>query len=334
MPIAALIGQFDEALGEDAAYKVAATQIAGDLLGDTIATNLIMVGYAYQSGLLPLQADAIMLAIERNGVAIALNQAAFRLGRLAVHDSKAVSAAMKDASADAIPQSFDEIVAHRTAFLKAYQNTRYSEHYRRFVTDVRDRSIAVDPGARLGRAVAISLAQLMTYKDEYEVARLLSDKGFRQELRAAGSRVEYHLAPPILARRDPVTGHLKKMRFGSWIGVMFPVLAALHRLRGTPLDLLGYSTERRNERALIAEFRAMIESVLSGLVVANLDTAVRIAEAAQDIRGYGHVKDRNIVAVRERWSALRGTFAAPTDDRSMSHITRTGGRSVRDELTV
>ena len=219
---------------------------------------MFMLGYAYQIGALPLSAEAIEKAIEMNGEAVAMNTAAFHYGRRAAVDPAAVEALVKPAPEAArdslkLSQSFDETVARRVAFLTDYQNARYAARYKNLVEQVKAAEAAKAPGeCALTEAVARYLFKLMAYKDEYEVARLYTDSNFLNQVKAGfdgNLRFEFHLAPPLLARRDPATGEPKKMSFGPWMLSAFRVLAKFKFLRGTPLDIFGYSSERNGAEA-------------------------------------------------------------------------------------
>ncbi len=303
--------------GREQVETVAATQLATSLLGDSIATNLFMVGYAWQRGLIPVAAASIDRAIALNGAAVELNRTAFRLGRLAAADPAAIEALMPGKKADATPrpQSLDEIVARRVAFLTAYQNARYAGRYADFVEQVRRREKTVT-GAEgpLSEAVARYLFKLMAYKDEYEVARLYTDGSFRRQLAETfdgDGRMTFHLSPPLLARKDPHTGEPAKMAFGPWMMAAFGVLAKFRGLRGTALDPFGYTAERRTERALIEEYRRHVEAALATLTRDGHARAVAIAEVPEQIRGYGPVKERSIEAARRTWQDLENGAIRP-----------------------
>jgi indolepyruvate ferredoxin oxidoreductase len=207
------------------------------------------------------------------------------------------------------------LISHRESFLTDYQNGSYAARYRDFVDEVRRVEQSRVPGStELAFAVAESLAKLMSYKDEYEVARLYTGGEFEQDLKSrfAGSyRLEFSLAPPIFARRDRTTGELKKQSYGPWIFSVFKVLARLRRLRGTMFDPFGHSAERRGERALIEEYRQTIAHLLKDLAPANHATAVAIASLPKGIRGYGHIKEKAIHEARDKQAQLleeyRGT---------------------------
>ncbi|MCW1383779.1 indolepyruvate ferredoxin oxidoreductase family protein [Novosphingobium sp. KCTC 2891] len=291
-------------------HQVDATGLGLALLGDSIAANLFMLGYASQLGLLPVRPQAIERAIEINGVAIPFNKRAFAFGRLQAIDPARVEQAMGDLKPAPAFQPLEdvaEIVAHRTALLTAYQNSDYAARYRALVERVAAAEERAVPGSQsLARAVARNFAKLMAYKDEYEVARLHADPAFKAQLRAAfddGAKVRYNLAPPLLSRRDPATGHLRKREFGAWIEPLFAVLARMKGLRGTAFDIFGYTAERRMERQLIEDYEAQMTHLAARLTPANLAVAVEIAGLPAQIRGYGHVKEaavERVIAQREK----------------------------------
>ena len=249
-----------------------ATEIATALLGNAIAANMFMLGFAYQRGRVPLGAAAIEKAITLNGEAVKMNLSAFTWGRRAAAEPGLIASLMgkltEPTPSRHLSESLDEMIARRVAFLAEYQSTSYGERYRRAVDRVRETEARVVPGATaLTDAVARSLFRLMAYKDEYEVARLYTNGHFEKQVASAfegeNLRYEFHLAPPLLARKDPVTGVPRKMSFGPWMMKAFSVLAKLRRLRGTPLDPFGYTHERRTERQLVRDFEARIEEIVS-----------------------------------------------------------------------
>ena len=295
-----------------------ATRIATDIVGRAISTNMVMVGYAFQTGALPLSAEAIERAIELNGESVDENIAAFRWGRRAAADPAAMEALMKpatEAASDSLRLSgtFDEMVTRRVAFLTQYQNAGYARRYRRWVDKATAAEAAKAPGkCGLAEAVARYLFKLMAYKDEYEVARLYSGDTFLKQVRSAfdgeNLRFEFHLAPPLLARRDPATGEPKKMSFGPWMLNAFRVLAKFKFLRRTPLDPFGYSVERRRERGLIRQYEAVIAEIIGKLTPENHHLAVGLAVIPEKIRGYGHVKQRHLAAAKAEEAALLEQF--------------------------
>ncbi len=309
--------QIIDATGADSADFIEGTRIATSLLGDSIATNLFMLGFAYQKGLVPVSGAAIDRAIELNGVAVAFNRQAFLWGRRAAYRRGDVErdAAPKAAPVEALTQTFDEVVTRRVAFLTRYQNAAYAARYEKLVRRVaaaeRDKA---GGSTKLAEAVARSLFKLMAYKDEYEVARLYTDGTFLKRLRAqfdGDYTLNFHLAPPLVAERDARTGHLKKRAYGPWMLRAFAVLAQLKSLRGTPLDIFGYNEERRTERQLITDYETLIEEILGRLSLANHATAVALARIPERIRGYGHIKQSNLVAAKASEATLLTQLRSP-----------------------
>jgi len=308
------------AAGRDRSHFFDATRIASDIVGRAISTNLVMVGYAYQTGALPLSAEAIEKAIELNGESVPENIAAFRWGRRAAANPAAIQALLQpkaDAENDSLKlsQSFAETVDRRVAFLTAYQSARYARRYLDWVEKVKTAEANKAPGqCALSEAVARYLFKLMAYKDEYEVARLYTDTTFVERVKSTfdgdSLRLEFHLAPPLLARRDKVTGELKKISFGPWLLGAFRVLAKFKALRGTPLDPFGYTVERRTERRLIAEYCDLLREFCERLTPDNHHVAVALAALPEKIRGFGHVKQRHISAAQAEEAALREQFGA------------------------
>ena len=289
-----------------------ATKLATALLGNSIATNLFLLGFAYQKGHLPLSAEAILKAIELNGVAIEMNKQAFAWGRRAAINKKRIENLIPDEEKilpwHRISDTLDETIARREAFLKDYQNAAYAERYRKLVNRVAEAEKTRTPGiSGLTEAVAKYLFKLMAYKDEYEVARLYSDGSFAKQVESqfeGDFRLEFHLAPPLLAPRDPETGHLRKMTFGPWMLKAFSVLAKFRFLRGTALDPFGYNAERRTERRLIADYEALIGEIEEKLSPDTHAVAVTLAAIPEKIRGYGHVKEKSLEAAEAERETL------------------------------
>jgi len=310
-----------DAAGDEATTFVDGTGLATAIFGDSIATNLFMLGYAWQKGLVPLSLDALNRAIELNGVAVDTSKRTFAWGRLAAHDLGAVQAAAKPTLRveKTVARTLKEIVAKRVELLTAYQDKAYAERYSRFIERV---SVVEKERARgrsgLAEAVAKSLYKLMAYKDEYEVARLYTDGEFLKKLGAqfeGDYKLSFHLAPPLFAERDPETGVLKKREYGAWMLTAFRFLAAFKRLRGTAFDVFGYSEERRMERRLIAEYEATIDLLLSTLDQNNHAMAVQIAGIPETMRGFGHVKEKNVKAAKEREASLLAAYRSPATEK-------------------
>ena len=279
-----------------------ASRVATALMGDSIATNLFMLGFAYQKAALPVSEAAILRAIELNGVAVLANQRAFLWGRRAAFDLAAVEKIALPAQPVTLqlPQSLDKILQKRVAYLSAYQNAAYAKQYSDLVQQVRDAENKLMPGVssanKLTLAVAHSYFKLMAYKDEYEVARLYTDGQFLEKLKQqfeGDFQLKFNLAPPLLAKKD-AQGHLLKAQYGSWMWSAFKLLAKGKALRGTRFDVFGYSAERRMERALIAEYRDMIMQLLPNLQNTAWDELIALASLPQTIRGFGHVKEQAI----------------------------------------
>jgi indolepyruvate ferredoxin oxidoreductase len=292
-----------------------ATAIATALLGDSIATNLFLLGYAWQKGLVPLSHDSLFRAIELNGTSVAPNKSAFTWGRSAAVDFARVAAAAGVTAVVAPPKTLEDIIEHRVDLLSAYQNRRLGLRYRRLVARVREREEQMFSGSTaLAEAVARNYAKLLAYKDEYEVARLYGTREFRSALAEQfenPERIVLHLAPPIFSRRDPRTGHLQKRAFGPWMLKAFGVLSKFRFLRGTALDPFARTEERRAERALIGEYEAMIDEVLAHLSAKTLPVAVQLAELPDSIRGFGHIKERSMREAAAQRAKLLERLQAP-----------------------
>ncbi|WP_323142258.1 indolepyruvate ferredoxin oxidoreductase family protein [Massilia phyllosphaerae] len=308
-PAAQVRTLIEEAVGGAAGVDfLDATRLATALMGDSIAANLFMLGYAWQKGLVPLSEAALLRAIELNGVAVASNQRSFLWGRRAAADLARVEKVAMPAQAVVVqmPQGLDAVIRKRAEFLTGYQDAAYAAHYESLVARVREAERAAGLGSKLTMAVARSLFKLMAYKDEYEVARLYTDGRFVEQLKTqfeGDFSLKFNLAPPLFAKKN-AKGHLVKAEFGSWMWTAFKLLAKLKGLRGGAFDVFGYSAERRMERALIAEYRAMVEDLLPALDAANHATAVELAALPEQIRGFGHVKETAVAAYRARKEEL------------------------------
>jgi indolepyruvate ferredoxin oxidoreductase len=300
------------AVGDDALDALDATRLASLLLGHSIVANMFLLGYAWQRGCVPVSRAALMRAIELNNVNIADNQRAFDWGRRAAHDPQGTERAA--AGAEVVPaghrlsQDFTEVLARRRAMLVAYQNERYAEHYAALVEHARRAEAQVAPGStRLAEAVARNACKLLAIKDEYEVARLYTDGEFAQAVQGAFDgdvQVHLHLAIRGLRKHDAASGEPLKRRYGPWMLNAMRLLARLKVLRGTPFDILGYSAERRMERALARDYERTVAGLCAELTAADLDLACEIAALPDTIRGFGPVKQRNADAARARQEVL------------------------------
>ena len=309
-PTDSILGRIRAAAGVGNVQALDATRIATRLLGDAIASNLFLLGYAYQQGLVPVSGTAIERAIELNGIAVEMNREAFRWGRRAARDLKAVErlALAGDEGADSsAPKSLDEFIARRAADLAEWQNAGWASRYRDLVERVRDAERSAGTGEALSGAVARYAYKLMAYKDEYEVARLYTNGSFRRALEASFDgdlRLTFHLAPPLLSRPDPVTGERRKRAFGPWMWPVLGLVAKMRFLRGTAFDPFGRTAERRTERRLIEAYFETVDELLTGLRFENIALAVEIASIPARIRGYGHVKERNVAQAESLKSSL------------------------------
>ncbi|MBS0334744.1 MAG: indolepyruvate ferredoxin oxidoreductase family protein, partial [Proteobacteria bacterium] len=281
-----------------------AQNLAVENLGDAIYANMIMLGFAWQKGEIPVSSRALYRAIRLNGVDAEANLQAFELGRKAAADPASRGKREDDVpTPETLP--LDDLIARRTAELTAYQNVAYAKRYADQVARVRAAEAGLNSQA-LTRAVAVNLYKLMAYKDEYEVARLYTDgrfQAYRNET-FKGGKARVWLSPPLLARKGP-DGRPKKMAFGGWmLDAAFPVLAKLKGLRGGPLDVFGKTAERKMERGLIADYEAGLTKLVAGLSPERLDTAVRIAAIPQKIRGFGHIKEASVGPAKAEEKAL------------------------------
>jgi indolepyruvate ferredoxin oxidoreductase len=313
------LNEMKEAIGaeilEGRSRFVDATIIATRLMGNAIFANFFLLGVAYQHGLIPIGAAAIDEAIELNGVAVDKNRQAFLWGRRQVLDAAAV---MRAAGLDNAPtgqpasETLEDLISRNVNFLADYQNQAYADRYLRLVEAVRLREGELRPSTDdaeqpLTRAVAQAYQKLLAYKDEYEVARLFSNGDFEKSLNAqfeGDYRLSFHLAPPLLAKRDPVTGTPQKREFGGWMLGLFRLLAGFRGVRGTKLDVFGYSEERKIERALISRYEQDIELLLTQVTAQNLAIAVEMASLPLKIRGFGHVKLASIEQTQRRGELL------------------------------
>ena len=316
-PADALMRGIERAAGPRRVDRVDATRIATALTGDAIATNLFMLGFAWQKGRIPVSRAAIERAIEINGVAVEMNLSAFDWGRRTAADRDAVQRQASPGVEVAPPrerETLESVMERREAFLAHYQDAAYAGRYRAFVERVQAAERSRAKGMRgLAQAVARGYFKLLAYKDEYEVARLHAAPEFRRRLEAVFEgdyTLEFHLAPPLFARRDPATGEPRKARYGSWMMRVFGVLARFKGLRGTVLDPFGYTRERRRERGLIERYERVVSSLIDDLDHANHAIAIEIASLPDRIRGFGHVKARSIEEAERREVELLQRFRA------------------------
>jgi indolepyruvate ferredoxin oxidoreductase len=323
-PSEACVGQITQAVGADAVGAFSADLAATALLGDSIYTNPMMLGYAWQKGWIPLTQAALLRAIELNAVAVDANKAAFEWGRRAAHDAQAFERLLHPGQVVTLVKRspLDELISRRVAFLTEYQDAAYAARYQTMVERVR-RVDHAEGEARLAltEAVARYLFKLMAYKDEYEVARLHTDAAFHARIAdmfEGDYKLHYHLAPPLLAKKN-AKGELQKQAFGPAMLLGFRLLARLKGLRGGVFDVFGRSEERRQERALIAEYLDTVEELLAGLAQGGTPEtraqryrlALDLARVPEQIKGFGHVKARHLQAARLAWAGLLAQFRNP-----------------------
>ena len=318
-PVGTMEQEIKDSVGAGDAEFLDASRLATGLMGDSIATNLFMVGYAYQRGLIPLSEAAILKAIELNAQAVESNTRSFNWGRLAAVDPARVAAAAVPASmrpdSQRLSQSVNEMIDRRVEFLTAYQDAAYAQRYRDLVEKVRVVEGKVMPGVdELTEAVARYYFKLLAIKDEYEVARLYAESDFTQRVAAqfeGDYKLTFHLAPPVFNKPDPRTGVPSKTVYGPWMMKAFGVLAKWRKHRGTALDLFGKSAERKFERALIGEYETVVAEIMAKLTPQNHATAVDLASVPEHIRGYGHVRQAHLQVARKRESVLLAAFRSP-----------------------
>ena len=322
-PGSACQAEIAKAVGAENVGTFNADLAATKLMGDSIYTNPMLLGYAWQKGWLPLTLDSLLRAIELNAVAIDNNKTAFAWGRRAAHDLPSVEKLFAPSQVIALPtarDSVDALVAKRVEFLTAYQNADYAKTYEAFVR----KTEAAE--SRFGKAlltqnVARYLFKLMAYKDEYEVARLHTDTAFLNKINGmfeGDFKLNYNLAPPFVSRKNQ-KGELQKRQFGPWMLTGFKVLSKLKGLRGTTLDVFGKTEERKMERALIGEYILSIDTLLKTLNNSNHAVAVEVARIPELIKGYGHVKERNVKTARLQWAGLMKDYANPQSSVETAH---------------
>jgi indolepyruvate ferredoxin oxidoreductase len=326
-PAVACVGAVAQALGASDAASAQALQALGSfdadamankLMGDTLYVNPITLGYAWQKGWIPLGLDSLMRAMELNGVAVDNNKAAFAWGRRAAHDIESVNKLLNPGQVIEFKKrdSLDDVISYRAEFLVGYQNAAYAERYKAFVSEVKAKELAVmgpTKASPLSEAVAKGLFKLMAYKDEYEVARLHTDATFHSKIASqfeGDYKLHFHLAPPLTGERNE-KGELRKKVYGPSMLTGFKLLAKLKGLRGTAWDVFGRTDERKTERALISEYEACVRELLQSLSPTNHVAAVEIARIPELIKGYGHVKHKNLAVARTKWDGLMTAWRQP-----------------------
>ena len=307
------IAAIGNVVGEDNLALLDANRLANRLIGDTIFANVVMVGAAWQQGLVPVSLDALLRAIELNGVRVDDNKKAFTWGRIATHDPDAV-ARLLDGEAHVV-ETLDGMIERRRAFLVDYQDEALANRYTELVDKLRAAESAVATDLQMTRAAAQAYFRLLSYKDEYEVARLHTRPEFLESLRAeygAGARLRFHLAPPLLGGKRDARGRPLKKEFDAWVLPLFRVLAKVRHLRGTAFDVFGYTAERRMERQLIVEFEQAVDSVIAALDASNHELATAAISGFLEIRGYGPVKETAVAEARKQIGEALAALERPT----------------------
>lgn len=309
-PQQAMQNEINLEVGAEKTHFLDSSRVATALLGDSIASNLFLLGYAWQSSLIPVSAEAIEKAIAMNGVAVEFNRQAFLWGRRYAYQPEKVLSLI-EAKKTVKTLSLDELIKDRMKRLVEYQNIDYAERYKQSVNRVRDMDINPDEEKLLTTAVAKNLYHLMAYKDEYEVARLFSQKDFIQKLNdqfEGDFKFEFNLAPPLFARIDKNSGRPVKREYGAWMMKVFSLLNRLKGLRGTAFDIFGYSEERKLERTDIDDYLIILEKVKGGLTKENYDIARQLCQCTEQLRGYGPVKSANREKMKQLQTALLKQF--------------------------
>jgi indolepyruvate ferredoxin oxidoreductase len=306
----ARVREIERVVGTGNLDTINANALAERLLGDSVYANIIMLGFAWQQGLVPISLQALLRAIELNNVSVERNKQAFAWGRIAFADPDFLP---KSDEAGQESETLDQVIARRSDFLTAYQDAAYAARYVSLIGRVRHAEAALGSEV-LTDAVTRSLFKLMAYKDEYEVARLYADPGFvrqvRNEVDGDKLRFTFHLAPPLLARRNKLTGEPRKMSLGPWMLTVFRLMAKLKFLRGTALDPFSYTAERKTERQLIRDYETLLDELLAKLTPDNHCLAVSIAAIPEKIRGFGHVKLRHLASAKADEAVLLEQFRA------------------------
>jgi indolepyruvate ferredoxin oxidoreductase len=296
----ARLAAIGSAVGTDNLSSMNANRLAERLMGDTIYANMIMTGCAWQKGMIPVSLEALLRAIELNGVKTDANKQAFMWGRIAAHDPAAIETLL-DANEAVRNESLEDMIEARREFLVGYQDTALADRYVALIEKVRAAEASIGDGDSLSRGVIQAWFRLLSYKDEYEVARLHTRPEFLASVRrdfGDRAKLKFHLAPPLLGGKKDARGRPLKREFGAWILPVFRLLARLKGLRGTAFDVFGYTAERRMERELITEFECLLTDTLPKLDATNYDELLTRVRAYLEVRGFGPVKEQAVQEMR------------------------------------
>ncbi|MEE9314973.1 MAG: indolepyruvate ferredoxin oxidoreductase family protein [Rhizobiaceae bacterium] len=313
-PTLRIIKALQKAAGQGATTTIDAQKMAISLLGDAIGANMFMVGFSWQNGGLPISREAIVKAIEMNGVQIPMNLAAFEWGRVAAHDVSLLPIRETKENAllehQTLSENLGDIIERRVKQLTEYKNAAYAKRFANRLELIQAAEARAGRGSKLSEVVARNLYKLMAIKDEYEVARLFSNGSFKEQLASqfeSYKSLEFHLAPPLLSKRND-KGELQKKAYGPWMMKAYGLLTKMRFLRGGIFDIFGYTAERKMEHKLLADYEIVLDEILAELSSGNLKAAIKLADYPDLIRGYGHVKERNVAKAKDARMSLRAGF--------------------------
>jgi indolepyruvate ferredoxin oxidoreductase len=328
------LGVLRDLVGAESVVGLNATDIATRLMGDSITTNMFMLGLAVQKGLVPLSLGSIEEAIRMNGTQVTNTLQVFNWGRLAAHDPAKLKDYLarcgSEETTEPVTQTLEQLIESRVKHLTAYQNKAWAKRYLDFVNRVRTAEMKAVPGNELitTAAVARYLSKLMSYKDEYEVARLYTNGDFIRRLHQqfdGDFKLHFHMAPPLISRPRKPGGEPRKIEIGSWMFKMLKLTAKVRGLRGSVLDPFGKTAERRMERRLIVEYREMIESLLPRLNANTQRQIEQFAQLPEMVKGYGHIKDANVELYEKEKQRLRNQLDAKPEPVRMIIPVATAG---------
>jgi indolepyruvate ferredoxin oxidoreductase len=295
------------------------TKVSETLTGNTIGANMMLLGFACQKGWLPVKRQSLEDAITENGVAVAYNQRVFKIGRLMAHDPDAVKALLEQGATtpewEVLSATTQDLIARREKDLIAYQSKSYANKFTKLINQVREAEEKLTGDSdEITQAAARYLYKLMAYKDELEVARLYTDGTWAKQVEENFSgdyKIKFHMAPPLISKRDPITGQLKKREFGGWMLSALKLASKFKVLRHTPLNPFSYSAERKEDKELLQQYKTVLNQIISGLTEENKDVALEMARVPEFVRGYGHVRTESVEAAQRRWNTLDNHFKNP-----------------------